>query len=144
LAHNQASGSGGGLDAGAGSFTLRNTIVAENRALGGSPECHGRFTSRGYNLIGDAAGCTVGEQKGNDLIGRDPRLATLDVGGGSTMHHAPRLGSPAVDGGACDLAVDQIGVERPVDGNLDGRARCDIGAVELTPVQLMLPLIASR
>src|SRR5262249_48190503 len=42
------------------------------------------------------------------------------------------VGSPAIDaaGATCDLTKDQRGAPRPVDGNSDGIAACDIGAVE--------------
>jgi hypothetical protein len=42
-------------------------------------------------------------------------------------------GSPAIDagGGAGCLVTDQRGVGRPIDGDEDGTAACDIGAFEL-------------
>jgi hypothetical protein len=48
---------------------------------------------------------------------------------------APRGDSPAIDamlGPDCP-AVDALGTERPVDGNNDGLADCDIGAIEFVP-----------
>ena len=55
--------------------------------------------------------------------------------GGPTETHALLVGSPAIDSGddaACP-ATDQRGVARPVDGDLDGTPRCDIGAYEFVP-----------
>jgi hypothetical protein len=46
--------------------------------------------------------------------------------------HVPLSGSPVVDAGTnTDCAgQDQLGVPRPQDGDLDGDAVCDIGAIE--------------
>ncbi len=57
-------------------------------------------------------------------------------------------GSPAIDAGnntQCS-AVDRRGAPRPVDGNGDGTAVCDIGAFEYgsSPYQLYLPLVAKE
>ena len=59
---------------------------------------------------------------------------------GSTMTHALSPDSPAIDAGdstVCPgepvLNVDQRGVTRPIDGNGDTTAECDIGAYELEP-----------
>ena len=66
-------------------------------------------------------------------------LGPLKNNGGPTQTHALVAGSPAIDagnpGGCQDnsgalLQTDQRGFPRDVDGNGDGTARCDIGAVE--------------
>ena len=66
-------------------------------------------------------------------------LGPLKNNGGPTQTHALVAGSPAIDagnpGGCRDnsgalLQTDQRGFPRNVDGNSDGTARCDIGAVE--------------
>ena len=65
-------------------------------------------------------------------------LGPLQNNGGPTQTHAPLAGSPAIDGGNPWLPgsiwraafEDQRGLRRTVDGNRDGTARCDIGAVE--------------
>ena len=46
----------------------------------------------------------------------------------------PQFGSPAIDGwtNACSSATDLLGNPRPVDGDGDGDAHCDIGAFELS------------
>lgn len=69
----------------------------------------------------------------------DPMLAP---NGGPTLTHALVPSSPAIDAGGplCldstgkPLLTDQRGRPRPVDGNGDGMAVCDIGAFEFFPV----------
>lgn len=56
-------------------------------------------------------------------------------GQGPTLTRALRSDSPAIDAGAdvgCP-STDQRGYRRPVDGNRDGIAQCDIGAYEYWP-----------
>ena len=99
--------------------------------------------SEGYNLIGDSTGCTIADADG-DQVGApgspiDPRLGPLADNGGPTPTHAPQPDSPLIDAGspalpgtseaACSV-FDQHGVARLQDGDGDGVARCDIGAVE--------------
>jgi hypothetical protein len=62
----------------------------------------------------------------------DPLLAPLADNGGPTLTHALLHDSPAIDAVDpidCPL-TDQRGVSRPVDGDLDGEALCDIGSYE--------------
>lgn len=139
VSHNHATGNGGGILGSAAMVSLRNTIVGGN--TGSGPDCSGGFTSKGYNLLGNKSGCTVGEQKGSDIVGQDPQLSPLDLSGAETLSHVPQGSSPVIDRGACDLAADQRGVARPLDGNLDSKAACDIGAVEAEPLRVMLPLV---
>jgi len=54
-----------------------------------------------------------------------------------------KAGSVAIDAGtnsACP-AVDQRGIARPVDGNNDGTAVCDVGAYEFMLYRIYLPLV---
>ena len=70
-------------------------------------------------------------------------------GAGEHFTHALLLGSPAIDAGdpatpgsggsACE-SKDQRDWVRPIDADLDGTARCDIGAYEAL-INLFLPLI---
>ena len=142
-------GIGGGVhnnDEAGATFTFQNTILAGNSEtlrVGNSfvattGECDGTIISSGNNLMEnyDTSRCTV---TGNPLLA-DPKLGPLQNNGGPTQTHALLVGSPAIDGGnpsGCRdnlgalITNDQRGFPRPVDGNNDSVARCDIGAFEL-------------
>lgn len=73
-----------------------------------------------------------GGYSGTGNINQDPLLAALANNGGQTQTHALLTGSPAIDAGnpsTCPL-TDQRGYFRPIDGNGDMVARCDMGAYE--------------
>jgi CSLREA domain-containing protein len=139
-------GNGGGIYQLADTVTLTNTIVAgnhDNGALIKHPDCSGTITSQDYNLVGDDTGCTITwgslDQHGNAASPIDPMLGSLTDNGGSTQTHAPLDGSPAIDHipngtngcGTAPLDQDQRGEPRPADGDGNGTAACDIGALEV-------------
>jgi hypothetical protein len=70
-------------------------------------------------------------------------LLPLADNGGGTMTHALKKGSRAIDNGNNTVcpATDQRGMSRPVDGNNDDTATCDMGAVEMTPEEFSSPWI---
>jgi hypothetical protein len=118
-------------------ITVRNTIIAQNFINLGEQDVTGFFASQGNNLIGAIDGGSGGFGAAGDLSGTfdsplDPLLGDLANNGGPTKTHAPLAGSPAIDHGNNVGAplIDQRGVLRPRDGNGDGRAVVDIGAVE--------------
>jgi uncharacterized repeat protein (TIGR01451 family)/CSLREA domain-containing protein len=130
-------------EAGAASFTLRNTILAGNAAPS-LPDCSGAFSSGRNNLIGIVSSdCTGFSSNQNDQMGSgtspiNPLLGPLANNGGPTPTHALLLGSPAIDratspsldGSLCP-AKDQRGeIRGAFDGNNDGTGACDIGAFE--------------
>jgi hypothetical protein len=140
LANNLAGTQGGNIYAG-GSYnsaiSLKNTI-----ASAGSPNnCDGPVLSRGYNLE-SANSCGWGAT--GDMVNTNPQLGSLQDNGGATWTHALQPGSPAIDRGTnsgCPVA-DQRDVARPIDGNHDGSAVCDIGAYEAPATwQVFLPLL---
>lgn len=136
---------------------LQNTLIAGNSGAT-APDCGIvesfanpiRSISPGYNLLGDNTGCDFDaasqDQVGDVQAGEapiDPGLGPLALNGNTandTQTHALLAGSPAIDAGdpnspgpggpgTC-ASEDQRGVARPLDGNGDGGAACDIGAFE--------------
>ena len=142
--NDSANGSGGGIGFGGEPFNtyvleIQNSVIANNSAPT-SPDCYTddvTVISNGYNLIEDTTGCNFSAATG-DIVGQDPILGSLSTSG---IYH-PLIGSPIIDAGnpaapgsggnACE-ATDQLGRTRPIDGNSDTNAICDIGAYESDP-----------
>jgi CSLREA domain-containing protein len=127
LAGNSVSGSG---SEGGGIFvndelTLKNTIVALNRAGAAVDNCSLNDTlhSAGHNLD-EGTDCTFSAP--GDLSSSNPLLGGLADNGGSVDTRALLAGSPAIDTGdaAGCPATDARGIARPQG------AGCDIGAFE--------------
>ena len=96
-------------------ITLANSIVAANT---GGTDCDGATVSLGGNVVGD---CASGI---DDVSGIDDPELDADL--------VPQPGSPAIDAGvaANTLPTDLAGTSRPLDGDADGIAAGDAGALE--------------
>ncbi len=93
-----------------------------------------RVSSDGGNLESPGQSCIAAVSAPDDLRNvASPGLGPLALHGQATETHALLPGSPAIDSVAVALpcsAADQNGRPRPRDGNGDGLAACDRGAVE--------------
>ncbi len=132
-------------------ISMRNSILALNTSINTSgvataDDCWSSIggktnpvavQSGGYNLFENTQGCVFNSIPG-DITGQDPGLETLPVAGYYPLaSDSPALdaGNPALPGSnpnACE-AADLVGTARPIDGNQDGSAICDIGAYENDP-----------
>jgi hypothetical protein len=161
IAFNVADANEGGLSGGDGGGVLNNfaasisnSIVALNtdKSPGGdAPDCFNNFTSSGRiftasgpNLIQNTDGCEITGDVAK-VIQADPQFDGTDLAdhGGKSLgdpdgtERAKTLGlaggSPAIDAGDDGICVttDQTGAARPADGNGDGDAHCDLGAIEI-------------
>jgi len=143
----------GGIANAGGTVELQNSILVGNRAVVGQypypiSNCSGDITSLGNNVIGVSRGtdgCLI-DAVPSDIRNTDTGVVGQFTGNGAipgSEHFQLVPGSPAIDaanaanpgsgGGACE-AMDQNGLPRPADGDLDGRALCDIGSSEFFPI----------
>ena len=159
IAANTAASGPGGLQVHHTVPVVENSIIATNSGrqcgfLGGDPGTVVSI-SISYSLLGDDS--CLG-WPGPNVIGVDPKLSALayPVGEdllskllhiGASRVQALLPGSPAIDRGGDKFCTDpfaalvgqtgwttdQLGVQRPIDGDGDGAAHCDMGAYEYQP-----------
>jgi len=137
VTYSTIAGNGGtGIDqnAGAGTTSINNSIVANN-----TTNCAGVIGDGGSNLQFPGATCGAG------ITTADPLLGALGSNGGTTQTMALSMGSPAIDAAnnAICPATDQRGVSRPqVIVKLPPLPpTCDIGAFELSPTNTPVPTL---
>jgi hypothetical protein len=119
---------------------LRASILAGNHGV--NPDCYSTYpvVSGGYNLVGNAKGCTWNYPAAGDRLGSAAALVNPLLGPIEHLFHASsytslpifplKTSSPAIDAippAACPFAHDQLGQSRP------SGAGCDIGAFEKHP-----------
>jgi hypothetical protein len=132
-----------GISKSAGSSVqVDNSIVWGN---GKNPQC-GTGTSQGtvttpfsdggFNIFGDDSCLGGGFPTGSTSIIADPKLDALHYNGGYfSFSHALKPESLAIDLVPQDKCTprDQRAVTRPIDGDGDGKLKCDAGAFEFKP-----------
>jgi len=109
-----AGGSGGGVDASAGTAIFNNTIIAQNLDGLGTTATPNDIAGTvsvlsAYNLIGTGSGGLTNGTNGNLVGVTSPHLGLLADNGGPTETIALLKGSPAIDAGSNALAVDPQG-----------------------------------
>ncbi len=114
-----------------------------NLINGASPACNSSLAASqngvaGFNLY-HGGSCLIANDSGSGLVGYMFWLAAPALNGGLAPSMHPAYGSPAIDAGnpAGCANYDARYVIRPVDGDGDGSARCDIGAIESTVVDAL-------
>ena len=116
---------GSALASDLGAYDLANSLVV------GSCDDALSIIDMGGNLESPSASCGLTTVDNAQL-----NLAGLANNGGATPTHALGVGSVAIDAGTnqnCS-AIDQRGVQRPIDGDGNGSSVCDVGAYEAPAV----------
>jgi len=142
ISGNTAVNSGGGIqnDCTSGTpgsgLSIISSIIANNNAPTGPDlfnDAFGLINTAEFNLIGVSAESNLPCGSLGNLCDIDALMGPLQNNGGSTETHALLMGSPAIDAGKPDCpppGTDQRWYARPVDGDGNGIATCDIGSFE--------------
>jgi CSLREA domain-containing protein len=136
-----ASGQGGGIrfeqaTASSNAYVLANSVFANNLLNSTPQDCQAvagaTINSTGSWVQINDASCVFGA---TDTLNQPAQLGVLGSNGGPTQTAAPLTGSPLIDAqtAAGCAGFDQRGVSRPQDGDGNGSALCDRGAVEVSP-----------
>lgn len=134
-----ASGTGGGIRAEGNAASSFNSVLSGNLAGTLGDDCSKPTSLTFNNAIGNhldtmtltSTNCAFGA---GNTVGVPALLGPLANNGGSTLTHKPQPGSPLIDTASAPecLGSDQRGTVRPQDGDGNGSAVCDKGAVELS------------
>jgi len=119
-----------------GTFQMRNSVVAQNSSQDCVVSVSATLNLDRYNMDSDDT-CELSDGTSN-YPGVDPRLTPLARHGGFSHVSWPLIDSPLIDLGhpvigsiGCETD-DQHFLDRPVDFDGNGNARCDVGAVEMS------------
>lgn len=132
---------GGGGVRSQGAMTVKNSIIAGNFEGGDCVRVGGTFTALGKNLDSDGSCVALDSVRFSRVTATQLALAPASFSAGGRAL-APLFGSAAVDAvtdctridGTTANAVDQLGNNRPQNGDTTPGAACDIGAIERAPV----------
>ena len=131
----QAADQGGGLYNSTTSAPFLRNVILAGSTNGDCVNDAGSSITGWYSLIQDTGARACGATNGSQglIVGADPQLGPLRNNGGFTLTFTPLVGSPVVDAvidNNCTAGNDQRGFSRFIDGDRNGSAVCDIGAVE--------------
>lgn len=128
------SGDGGGIYDVGNTVDILLTLIAQNIDTGGeAPDCIGTVNLDDHNLIGDTTGCTLAGDLAATYLNVPAEIGALQFHGGITRTHSLLPNSLAIDVESpfCPPPfVDQRNFVRPVDGDQNSIATCDVGSYE--------------
>jgi hypothetical protein len=153
IASNTATSAGGAVRVDSASVVLRHVTAADNTpdgvwanttpqlervllARNSGADCAGSAASSGDLNVFDDATCvpTGADLSDPDRFAQVAALLDGDIEEGDRESYGLAAGHPAIDhvadGGCGTPSTDQLGTSRPVDGDGDGYATCDAGAIE--------------
>lgn len=131
----QAVNQGGGMYNSTSSAPFLRNVILAGSVNGDCVNGAGGTITGWYSLIQDSGALACGVPNGSQgfIVGLSPMLGLLMNNGGFGLTFMPQTGSPAIDAvidNNCMTQLDQRGFDRFIDGDKNGSAVCDIGAVE--------------